>query len=416
MGKYFADVHASHESQFQNLPHGLADTDEIRACRAKPQTYENILELADALCWQLRFREAIDALTQAVKLEPERMEAYRKRGPKYLDTLQFERALADYTRCEQADGVSVMSRYRIGMAQYMLQNYDAATAAFAGSLAIVPQDDDMYIADVYWLVLSQLRAGKADEAQKTLQQHYRPDMYVGHHTAYEKAMRVAAGAIAKKYLAEKFGIEIRGCLTQMGDIPLEIKDWSLVEQNPFFCPDPDKIDALDELMRALKKEGDSIGAKVTVVASGVPAGLGEPVFDRLDADIAHALMSINAVKGVEIGDGFDVVALRGSQNRDEITKDGFQSNHAGGILGGISSGQQIIAHMALKPTSSITVPGRTINRFGEEVEMITKGRHDPCVGIRAVPIAEAMLAIVLMDHLLRQRAQNADVKTDIPRW
>ncbi len=230
------------------------------------------------------------------------------------------------------------------------------------------------------------------------------------------AMRVAAGAIAKKYLAEKFGIEIRGCLTQMGDIPLEIKDWSQVEQNPFFCPDPDKIDALDELMRALKKEGDSIGAKVTVVASGVPAGLGEPVFDRLDADIAHALMSINAVKGVEIGDGFDVVALRGSQNRDEITKDGFQSNHAGGILGGISSGQQIIAHMALKPTSSITVPGRTINRFGEEVEMITKGRHDPCVGIRAVPIAEAMLAIVLMDHLLRQRAQNADVKTDIPRW
>ncbi|SUI19711.1 chorismate synthase [Salmonella enterica subsp. salamae] len=169
-------------------------------------------------------------------------------------------------------------------------------------------------------------------------------------------------------------------------------------------------------MRALKKEGDSIGAKVTVMASGVPAGLGEPVFDRLDADIAHALMSINAVKGVEIGEGFNVVALRGSQNRDEITAQGFQSNHAGGILGGISSGQHIVAHMALKPTSSITVPGRTINRMGEEVEMITKGRHDPCVGIRAVPIAEAMLAIVLMDHLLRHRAQNADVKTEIPRW
>ena len=202
MGKYFADVHASHESQLQNLPHGLADTDEILACRAKPQTYENILELADALCWQLRFREAIDALTQAVKLEPERMEAYRKRGPKYLDTLQFERALADYTRCEQADGVSVMSRYRIGMAQYMLQNYDAATAAFAGSLAIAPQDDDMYIADVYWLVLSQLCAEKADEAQKTLQQHYRPDMYVGHHTAYEKAMRAAAGYASMDILAE----------------------------------------------------------------------------------------------------------------------------------------------------------------------------------------------------------------------
>ena len=193
MGKYFADVHASHESQFQNLPHGLADTDEILACRAKPQTYETLLELADALCWQLRFREAIDALTQAVKLEPERMEAYRKRGPKYLDTLQFERALADYTRCEQADGVSVMSRYRIGMAHYLMRKYDDAIRAFADSLAIAPQDDDMYIADVYWLVLSQLRAEKADEAQKTLKQHYRPDLYVGHHTAYEKAMRVAAG-------------------------------------------------------------------------------------------------------------------------------------------------------------------------------------------------------------------------------
>ena len=238
----------------------------------------------------------------------------------------------------------------------------------------------------------------------------------GRSSARETAMRVAAGAIAKKYLQQKFGIVIRGCLTQMGDIPLAIKDWDQVELNPFFCADADKLDALDELMRGLKKEGDSIGAKVTVVADGVPPGWGEPVFDRLDADIAHALMSINAVKGVEIGDGFDVVQLRGSQNRDEITKAGFQSNHAGGILGGISSGQQIIANIALKPTSSITVPGHTINRSGEEVEMITKGRHDPCVGIRAVPIAEAMLAIVLMDHFLRQRAQNADVTTTIPRW
>ena len=203
MGKYFADVHASYKSQFQNLAHGLADTDEILACRAKPQTYENLLELADALCWQLRFREAIDALTQAAKLEPERMEAYRKRGPKYLDTLQFEQALGDYTRCEQADGVSVMSRYRVGMAHYLMEKYEDATAAFSDSLAIAPQDDDMYIADVYWLVLSQLRAGKADEAQKTLQQHYRPDMYVGHHTAYEKAMRVAAGfAPMEEMLAE----------------------------------------------------------------------------------------------------------------------------------------------------------------------------------------------------------------------
>ena len=194
MGKYFADVHASYESQFRNLPHGLSGTDELLACRAKPQTYETLLELADALCWQLRFREAIDALTQAVKLEPERMEAYRKRGPKYLDTLQFEQALGDYTRCEQADGVSVMSRYRIGMAHYLMGNYGAAARAFSDSLAITPRDDDMYIADVYWLTLSQLRAGKADAAQKTLQRHYRPDMYVGHHTAYEKAMRVAAEA------------------------------------------------------------------------------------------------------------------------------------------------------------------------------------------------------------------------------
>lgn len=193
MGKYFADVHASCESQFLNLPHGLADTEDIRACREQPQTYENLLALADALCWQLRFREAIDALTQAAALEPARMEAYRKRGPKYLDTMQPQQALADYIRCEQADGVSVMSRYRIGMAHYMLDAYDAACEAFAGSLAIAPQDDDMYIADVYWLVLSQLRAGNADGARETLNRHYRPDMYVGHHTAYEKAMRAAAG-------------------------------------------------------------------------------------------------------------------------------------------------------------------------------------------------------------------------------
>ncbi len=238
----------------------------------------------------------------------------------------------------------------------------------------------------------------------------------GRSSARETAMRVAAGAIAKKYLEMKHGIVVRGYLAQIGDVVCELRDWDQIEQNPFFCPDPSKLDALDELMRALKKKGDSIGAKVAVVAGNVPPGLGEPVFDRLDADLAHALMSINAVKGVEIGDGFAVVNKRGSEHRDEIRADGFQSNHSGGILGGISSGQQILATIAMKPTSSITVPGKTINRFGEEVEMITKGRHDPCVGIRAVPIAEAMMAIVLMDHLLRQRAQNADVKTDIPRW
>ncbi|MEM8085441.1 chorismate synthase, partial [Morganella morganii] len=238
----------------------------------------------------------------------------------------------------------------------------------------------------------------------------------GRSSARETAMRVAAGAIAKKYLHEKFGVTVRACLTQMGDIKCDIRDWALAEQNPFFCPDERQLDALDELLRGLKKEGDSIGAKVTVVAENVPAGLGEPVFDRLDADLAHALMSINAVKGVEIGDGFGVVNLKGSENRDEIYQTGFTSNHAGGILGGISSGQPIIAHIALKPTSSITVPGNTLNRQGEEVAMITKGRHDPCVGIRAVPIAEAMTAIVLLDHLLRHRGQCADVTPPLPAW
>ena len=238
----------------------------------------------------------------------------------------------------------------------------------------------------------------------------------GRSSARETAMRVAAGAIAKKYLALKHGIVVRGYLSQIGDVACELKDWDQVEQNPFFCPDPDKLEALDELMRGLKKEGDSIGAKVTVMAENVPAGWGEPVFDRLDADLAHALMSINAVKGVEIGDGFAVVNQRGSQHRDEIRANGFQSNHAGGILGGISSGQTVIANLAMKPTSSITVPGKTINRHGEEVEMITRGRHDPCVGIRAVPIAEAMMAIVLVDHLMRHRAQCADVNSSVPRW
>ncbi len=212
MGKYFADVHATHESQFLNCPHGLADTDEILACRKKPQTYETLLELADALCWQLRFREAIDVLSRAIALEPERMEAYRRRGPKYLDTLQFEKALDDYRRCEQSDGVSVMSRYRIGMAHYLMGEYAAAISAFSDALAIAPQSDDMYIAALYWLVLSQLRAGKPDEAQKTLQQQYRPGMYVGHHTAYEKAMRAAADCAQTAHI-----------LTELGDEPDDLQ-------------------------------------------------------------------------------------------------------------------------------------------------------------------------------------------------
>lgn len=232
----------------------------------------------------------------------------------------------------------------------------------------------------------------------------------GRSSARETAMRVAAGAIAKKYLHEKLGITIRGYLAQMGDIECQLNDWQQVDENPFFCPDESKLEALDQLLRQLKKEGDSVGAKVCIVAENVPVGLGEPVFDKLDADLAHALMSINAVKGVEIGDGFAAVNKRGSENRDEITPQGFLSNHAGGILGGISSGQTIISSIALKPTPSIEIAGQSININGESVEVSTHGRHDPCVGIRAVPIAEAMVAIVLMDHYLRYRAQCSDVK------
>ncbi len=231
----------------------------------------------------------------------------------------------------------------------------------------------------------------------------------GRSSARETAMRVAAGAIAKKYLHELLGIEVRGYLSQLGPIKIDKVDWQVVNQNPFFCPDVDKIAEMEAYMDALRKEGNSIGARIEVIASGVPAGLGEPIFDRLDADLAHALMSINAVKGVEIGDGFACIAAKGTDFRDEITPDGFLSNHAGGILGGISSGQDIVASIALKPTSSLRLPGRSINRHGEAIEVVTKGRHDPCVGIRATPIAEAMMAIVLMDHLLRQRGQNGGV-------
>ncbi len=235
----------------------------------------------------------------------------------------------------------------------------------------------------------------------------------GRSSARETAMRVAAGAIAKKYLAGQ-GVLIRGYLAQLGPIRAEKLDWDVVETNPFFCPDPDKIGEMEEYMAALNKDGDSIGARINVVASGVMPGLGEPVFDRLDADIAHAMMSINAVKGVEIGAGFDCVSARGSEHRDELTPEGFRGNNAGGVLGGISSGQDITVSMALKPTSSIRLPGDSIDVDGKPVEVVTTGRHDPCVGIRATPIAEAMLAIVLMDHLLRHRGQNAGVASPTP--
>jgi chorismate synthase len=235
----------------------------------------------------------------------------------------------------------------------------------------------------------------------------------GRSSARETAMRVAAGAVAKKFLAGH-GIAINGYLSQLGPIKLACPDPSIVNDNPFFCGQADKIEELEQFMDALRKSGDSIGAQITVIATGIEAGIGEPVFDRLDAELAHGLMSINAVKGVEIGDGFAVVAQRGTEHRDEMTPEGFLSNHAGGILGGISSGQDIIARIALKPTSSLHIPGQSIDLHGNLVEVITKGRHDPCVGIRATPIAEAMMALTIMDHFLRQRGQNGTPHYNLP--
>lgn len=236
----------------------------------------------------------------------------------------------------------------------------------------------------------------------------------GRASARETAMRVAAGSIARKYLEARAGIRIRGCMVQLGPIQAGGFDWDAVENNPFFFPDTSRLGELETYMKALSKEGNSIGACIHVEATGVPPGLGEPVFDRLDADLAHALMSINAVKGVEVGAGFASVEQKGTEHRDEMTPEGFLSNNAGGVLGGISSGQDIVARIALKPTSSLRLPGRSIDVHGNPIEVVTRGRHDPCVGIRAVPIAEAMMALVLMDHLLRHRAQNADVTTTTP--
>ena len=236
----------------------------------------------------------------------------------------------------------------------------------------------------------------------------------GRSSARETVMRVAAGAIARKYLAKRFDVGISGYVSQIGDLRLEPVQPAAAYENPFFCPDPSRIPELEKLLWDLRSAGDSVGARVTVRADGLPPGLGEPVFDRLDADLAHAMMGINAVKGVEIGAGVAAVTQRGSEHRDELTPEGFLSNNAGGILGGISTGQPLLVHVAFKPTSSIQVPGRSIDRDGNAVEVVTTGRHDPCVGLRATPIAEAMLAIVLMDHYLRHRAQNADVRSGVP--
>jgi chorismate synthase len=265
----------------------------------------------------------------------------------------------------------------------------------------------------YSKIKDTFRPGHADY---TYQQKYGIRDYRGggRASARETVMRVAAGAIARKYLAARLGVSIHGYLGEIGPFELGAVDLGQVEHNPFFCADPEKLPQLEQFMDELKAAGDSIGARINIVASGVPVGLGEPVFDKLEAELARGLMSINAVKGVEFGDGFEVVRQRGSEHRDEITPDGFKKNSSGGTLGGISSGQDILMSIALKPTSSIQVPGSTVDRAGRAAEIVTTGRHDPCVGLRATPIAEAMVALTLMDHYLRHRAQTADVKSDLP--
>jgi chorismate synthase len=237
----------------------------------------------------------------------------------------------------------------------------------------------------------------------------------GRSSARLTAPTVAAGAIAKKWLAQKYGIQVRGYMSALGPIDLAFKSWEAVGDNAFFSPDPESVVALETYMDELRKSGDSVGAKISVVAGNVPVGWGEPLYDRIDADLAHALMGLNAVKGVEIGDGFKSVQQKGTEHRDELTPEGFLSNHAGGVLGGITTGQDMVAHIAIKPTSSIRLPGRSIDKQGHAIEVVTHGRHDPCVGIRATPSAEALMAIVLMDHALRHRAQCADVVTETPR-
>jgi chorismate synthase len=320
----------------------------------------------------------------------------------------------------EADLQGDLDRRRPGKTRYVTQRKELdevkiLSGVFEGKttgtpIAMMIENTDQRSKD-YGNIMHQFRPAHADYTyhQKYGFRDYRGG---GRSSARETAMRVAAGGIAKKYLKQQFGIEIQGYLAQIGPVVIEKLEWDHIEKSAFFCPDPDKETAIEDYMKSLK--GNSIGARINVIARNVPPGLGEPIFDRLDAEIAHAMMSINAVKGVEIGAGFESVTQLGTEHRDEITPAGFLSNNAGGVLGGISSGQDILVSMALKATSSLSIPGRSVNTAGEPVEVVTKGRHDPCVGIRATPIAEAMLAIVLMDHILRHRAQNLGVDSGTP--
>src|SRR6202050_1600762 len=322
----------------------------------------------------------------------------------------------------EADLQGDVDRRRTGTSQFVSQRRESdavriLSGVFEGRstgtpIGLLVENSDARSRD-YDRLKDRFRPGHADY---TYQHKYglRDHRGGGRSSARETVMRVAAGAIARKYLAERLGVRIYGYLSAIGNLTLEPVNPAFAAENPFFCPAPARSEELEALMWSIRGAGDSVGARITVIAQGVPPGLGEPVFDRLDADIAHALMGINAVKAVEIGAGVDAVAQRGSEHRDELTPSGFRSNHAGGVLGGISSGQDIVAHVAFKPTSSIQVPGDTIDVQGNPVQVVTTGRHDPCVALRATPIVEAMLAIVLMDHYLRHRAQNADVRSATP--
>lgn len=322
----------------------------------------------------------------------------------------------------EADLQADLERRRPGKSRHVTQRREPdevriLSGVFEGKTTGTPiglliENQDQRSKD-YGNIMHQFRPAHADYAyhHKYGIRDYRGG---GRSSARETAMRVAAGGIARKYLRERYGIEIQGYMAQLGPLKAATLDWSHIDKSLFFNPDPALEQQLEDYMDSLRKSGDSVGARINIVARQMPVGLGEPVFDRLDADIAHAMMSINAVKGVEIGAGFAAVTQKGTEHRDELSPEGFLSNEAGGTLGGISTGQDLRVSIALKPTSSLRIPGKSIDVNGEPIDVVTKGRHDPCVGIRATPIAEAMLALVLMDHVLRQRAQNPDVKTDTP--
>ncbi|MFI4967739.1 MAG: chorismate synthase [Gammaproteobacteria bacterium] len=318
----------------------------------------------------------------------------------------------------EADIQPDVDRRRTGTSRHTSQRHEAdavriLSGVFEGvttgtPIGLLIENTDAKSKD-YETIRDKFRPGHADYTY--LMKYGRRDHRGGGRaSARETVMRVAAGAIARKYLRERYGIVIRGWLAELGPLKLDVKDLAAVDGNPFFCADPSRVAELESFVDALRKSGDSIGTRVSVMATGAPPGWGEPVFDKLDADLAHAMMGINAVKGVEIGSGFEVIRQKGSEHRDEMSPQGFKSNHAGGILGGISTGQDIVVSLAIKPASSIRLEGKTVDVRGESTEVSVHGRHDPVVGIRAVPIAEAMLALTLMDHALRHRAQNADVR------